>query len=257
MDRPTNVLFVTGEINPFTSESDIGELIRHLSEGLHEDGAYETRIMMPRYGTINERKNGLHKVVRLCGTKIPMGSHTETLAVKVTAIPKTRCQVYFMGSKLFFSKRKGLHKDRDGVIFNDNTSRALFFARSTLETVRRLQWKPDIVHAFGWISGFLPLLLSTEYKDVAVFESVKTVVFTPDLIQADAFISNDLIEDMKLSLNGEVSGMRLSDLGVEYSDMIAYPPSLTPESDTSVHFSANPQEMIVQAMDLYQVAFSS
>jgi len=161
-----------------------------------------------------------------------------------------------MDSKRFF-KRKGLHRDREGIVFDDNAARALFFARSTLETVRKLQWKPDIVHAFGWISGFLPLLLTTEYKDTPVFDSVKTVIFTPDVIQADAVVSNDLVKKMKLSLNGDISGLRMSELGARYSDIIAYPPSLTPESDTSIHFSANPEEMIAQATNLYQMVFSS
>ena len=254
MDQLTNVLFVTGEIDPFAHESDIGKLIRHIPKGLYGGNTFDTRIMMPRYGIISERKNRLHPVVRLCGTKIPMGNQTETLAVKVTAIPGTRCQVYFMDSKKFF-KRKGLHRDREGIVFDDNAARALFFARSTLETVRKLQWKPDVIHAFGWISGFLPLLLSTEYKDEAMFESVKTVIFTPDQIQADAVVTNDLMKN--LSLNGEISGMRLSELGIRYSDVIAYPPSLTPESDACVHFSTDPQEMIAQATDLYQVSFST
>ncbi|MCY3488143.1 MAG: glycogen/starch synthase [Bacteroidetes bacterium] len=256
MDQLTNVLFVTGEIDPFANESDIGTLTRYLPKGLSEDGSFGTRIMMPRYGTISERKNRLHQVIRLCGTKVSMGSQMETLAVKVAAIPGTRCQVYFMDSNRFF-KRKGLHQDNLGNTFDDNSARALFFARSTLETVRKLQWKPDVVHAFGWISGFLPLLLATEYKNDELFESVKTVVFTPDRVEADAVISNDLIENMKLPLNGDISGMSLSDLGAKFSDIVAYPPSLTPDSEASVHFSTDTQEMILQATDLYQMACST
>ncbi len=256
MDQLTNILFVTGEIAPFANESDIGTLTRCIPKGLTEEGSFETRIMMPRYGTINERKNRLHQVIRLCGTKVRMGSKTETLAVKVAAIPGTRCQVYFMDSTRFF-KRKGLHQDKSGNPFEDNSARALFFARSTLETVRKLQWSPDVVHAFGWISGFLPFLLATEYKNTDVFRSVKNVVFTPDRIDADAIISPDLIKNMKLHLNGDISGMNLSDLGIKFSDVIAYPPSLTPSSDHSVQFSIDTQEMILQATDLYQMVGSA
>ena len=256
MEQLTNVLFVTGEIDPFTNESDIGNLTRYIPEALHEAGTFATRIMMPRYGTISERKNRLHQVIRLCGTKVGVGSRTETLDVKVTAIPGTRCQVYFMNSKRFFN-RKGLHQDREGMTFEDNTARALFFARSSLETVRKLQWKPDIVHAFGWISGFLPMLLLTEYKDEELFQSVKTVVYTPDHIDADATISGDLIRRMKLPLNGDASGISLCELGAEYSNVVAYPPSLSPDSDSSIWFSSDTQEMISQATDLYQLSLTT
>ncbi len=38
--------------------------------------------MMPRYGTVSERRNRLHEVIRLSGSEITLGDHTETLRVK-------------------------------------------------------------------------------------------------------------------------------------------------------------------------------
>lgn len=205
---------------------------------------------MPRYGTISERKNGLHEVIRLRRTKVRMGRTTETLTVKVTAIPGTRRQVYFIDNKNFF-KRKGLHRDKLGNIFEDNATRALFFARSVLEIVRKMQWQPDVVHALGWISGFVPLVVTTEYKSDPLFESARTV-YTPDDIEASATVSQKLVKNMRLSLNGDLSGMSMTDLGKQFSDSVAYPPSLGQESGSSVQFSAETEQMITQASDLYE-----
>ena len=57
MSNPTRILFVAGEATPFAEVTDMAKLVRTLPEQLQETGDYETRIMMPRYGTISERRS--------------------------------------------------------------------------------------------------------------------------------------------------------------------------------------------------------
>src|SRR5690554_2200332 len=125
MANPTRVLFVSGEVTPFAKVSDLADLVRQLPEKLQESGDFEVRIMMPRYGTISERRNRLHEVIRLSGAEIPMGEASETLKVKVASIPGIRLQVYFMDNRAYF-KRKGVFGDKQGHDFEDNAERALF-----------------------------------------------------------------------------------------------------------------------------------
>lgn len=251
MEQPTRILFVTGEVEPFAKITDTATLARALPEQLQETGAFEARIMMPRYGTISERKNRLHEVIRLSGTNIAMGDETETLKVKVASIPGIRLQVYFMDSVQFF-KRKGLHTDKQGRLFDDNAERALFFGRSVIETLRKLMWKPDVIHAFGWISGLLPLLIQTEYAGEALFENTK-VIYTPDGIDAEAHLSEALAGAMDLTVNGEATGLELSEIGLKYADASAFPPSVEPSLADAVHFSDEPDEMAEQAIALYEM----
>ena len=249
MAQSTRILFVAGEVEPFAKITDSATLARRLPQSLHESGAFETRIMMPRYGTISERRNRLHEVIRLCGTPITMGDVVETLKVKVASIPGIRLQVYFMDNVHFF-RRKGLHHDKQGRLFPDNAERALFFGRSVMETIRKLRWKPDVLHAFGWISGLLPLLVAGEYREEPLFEDTK-VIYTPDGIDPDATLSGALIDKMDLSFNGEAAGLDISDIGLKYSDAHAFPPSIEPDRDDTLQFSAEPDEMTRQAIALY------
>ncbi len=249
MEKTTRVLFVSGEIEPFVSASEIATIARYLPQHLHESGSFEVRIMVPRYGTISERRNRLHEVIRLCGTPVKMGSRTEILKVKVASIPGIRMQVYFMDNNHFF-KRKGLHKDKQGVVFEDNAARSLFFARAVLETVRKLRWKPDVVHAFGWISGMVPLLVSDELQGDELLQGAK-VVYTPDDIEAQATLTSDLISTMNLSPNGEAAGLSLRDIGIRHAHVTAFPSSVTPETDRHVQFSAERESMVAQAIELY------
>ena len=265
MAQRVRVLFVTGEVVPFVKakESTIGSLTRRLSEVLHNSGNVETRIMMPRYGLISERKNRLHEVIRLCGTKIPMGRRKETLKVKVASIPGIRLQVYFMDNVHFF-KRKGLHKDKEGNLYPDNNERAMFFCRSVLETVRRLRWKPDLVHAFGWISGLLPALLAThEYRkglEDDLFANVR-VIYTPDGIEPEARLTKPLADQLNLlngSMNADMAdyiGHPITDIGMKYSDVNAFPASVAP-SDGAIQLSADTSEMAEQTMELYKTTLN-
>ena len=63
------VLIVTQEMQPYTALSEISEIARKLPQHVQEKGM-EIRVLMPRYGTINERRHRLHEVVRLSGMNI-------------------------------------------------------------------------------------------------------------------------------------------------------------------------------------------
>lgn len=217
MANPMRILFVSDEVEPFSSSSITAELARHLPEKLQDSGDYEVRIMMPRYGTISERKNRLHEVIRLSGTEIDMVDRTETLKVKVASIPGIRLQVYFMDNNHYF-KRKGVYANKQDVVFEDNIERALFFGRSALETIRNLGWGPDVVHGFGWLSGFVPMLLRTEFAGDPLFENVK-VLYTPGDVDLGLSISEKQASEFALDGN---AGREPSFVGVSHADATVY-----------------------------------
>jgi starch synthase len=44
-----------------------------------------------------------------------------------------------------------------------------------LETVKKLQWPPDIIHCHGWFSGLLSLYIKKLYNEDPVFRKSKVV----------------------------------------------------------------------------------
>lgn len=228
MANAMRILYISGEVAPFTNSSETAKLARTLPEQMHEHMGYETRIMMPRYGIISERRNRLHEVIRLSGTEIAVGSASETLKVKVASIPGIRLQVYFMDNTRLF-KRKGIFASKDGKQFPDNPERALFFGRAVLETIRKLGWKPDLVHAFGWMSGFVPYLLRHEYTEDPLFEESK-VVYTPDQVPFQAPLTATLLATLGLPETAPLLDMELNGLGTECADLALFPPSLAPSA---------------------------
>ena len=249
MANPTRVLFVSGEVAPFAKVSDLGDLVRRLPERLHESGDYEVRIMMPRYGTISERRNRLHEVIRLSGTEVAMGDDAETLKVKVASIPGIRLQVYFMDNKAYF-KRKGVFGDKQGKEFEDNAERALFFGRAALETIKNLGWGPDVVHAFGTMAGLVPMLLKNEYASEPLFQDVK-VVYTPCPSRVAASFSVDDAQNLRLDSENGLVDRHVTEIGVEHADLAAYLNGHENGSADASQFPADEEELLEYARSIY------
>ena len=253
MAKSKRILFISGEVTPFEEVSEVADLVRTLPEQLQDAGDFEARITMPRYGTISERRNQLHEVIRLSGTDVPMGETTETLTVKVASIPDIRLQVYFMDHEDYFG-RSAVATDEAGNIFEDNDRRTLFFGRAVLETIRKLRWGPDIVHAFGWVSGLVPLLLSTEYAGDDHLGDTK-VVYTPDSVDTTTTLSEEFLSSHRLQQSDDLAGATLKEAGLRYADATIYPPSYA-SSNGVQQFATDAKTRIEQLVALYDELLS-
>lgn len=159
----TKILFVSQEITPYLPENEISKISRFLPQGIQEKG-YEIRTFMPRYGSINERRNQLHEVIRLSGMNIIINDHDHPLIIKVSSIPSARMQVYFIDNEDYFQRKYQLTDDTE-TFYEDNDERGIFFAKGVLETIKKLRWAPDIIHCHGWFTSFIPLYLKKVYHD--------------------------------------------------------------------------------------------
>lgn len=167
------VLIVTQEMSPYTDSSTIAEITRHLPQYIQENGM-EIRVLMPRFGVINERRHRLHEVVRLSGMNIIVDDDDYPLIIKVASLQEARMQVYFLDNEDFF-KRKSIFEDESGLPFEDNADRMVFFCKGVIETVKKFGWPPDIVHCHGWMTSLIPLYLKTAYKNEPLFQQAKVV----------------------------------------------------------------------------------
>ena len=192
------ILIVTQEMKPYTLLSQTAELVREYAQMVQESGL-EVRILMPRFGTINERRHRLHEVVRLSGMNINIDDDDYPLIIKVASLPGTRMQVYFLDNDEFF-KRKHLFENADGKFFEDNLDRTLFFCKGVVETVKKFGWAPDIVHAHGWMTSLLPALLKTTYRNEPIFQNAQVVYSAYNAEQANAAFT-DAFND-KATANG-------------------------------------------------------
>ena len=190
------ILYVSSEINPFLKKSEVANYVRRLPQYMQEKGM-EIRILVPRFGVINERKNRLHEVVRLSGINISVGEEEKPLTIKVASIPNAKLQVYFIDNEDYFH-RKSVFTDKQENFHQDNDERAVFFCKGVIETVKKLGWAPDIVHCNDWMTSFIPLYLKTTYKNDPMFKDAKCVFTVYNTQFEHKFDSNELLEKVKM-----------------------------------------------------------
>ena len=178
--KDKRILYVSSEVIPYLPETEISSMSFEAPRMINNQGG-QIRIFMPRFGNINERRHQLHEVIRLSGMNLVINDLDMPLIIKVASIPKERMQVYFIDNEDYF-KRKATLTDEEGNLFSDNDERAIFFAKGVIETVKKLNWAPDIIHVNGWLSSLLPLYLRNYYGNEPLFNSAKivTAVYNQD-----------------------------------------------------------------------------
>ena len=167
------ILFVSSELVPYLPENEVSLMSYEAPRMVNSNGG-QIRIFMPRYGNINERRHQLHEVIRLSGMNLVINDMDMPLIIKVASIPRERIQVYFIDNEEYFN-RKATFSDENGALFPDNDERAIFFAKGVVETVKKLNWTPDIIHIHGWMASLLPLYLKHFYADEPLFADSKIV----------------------------------------------------------------------------------
>ncbi|MGB0981540.1 MAG: glycogen/starch synthase [Winogradskyella sp.] len=171
--KDKRILYVSSEVVPYLPETEISSMSFEAPRMVNKQGG-QIRIFMPRFGNINERRHQLHEVIRLSGINLVINDLDMPLIIKVASIPKERIQVYFIDNEDYF-KRKATLTDENGKLFTDNDERAIFFAKGVVETVKKLNWAPDIIHVNGWLASLLPLYLKEFYKTEPLFTESKIV----------------------------------------------------------------------------------
>jgi len=223
--KDKKILYISSEMMPYLPETETSKMAFEMARKMNQKGA-QIRVFTPRFGLINERRHQLHEVIRLSGVNLIINDIDMPLIIKVASIPRERMQVYFIDNDEYF-KRKAVFTNEDNELFDDNDERAIFFAKGVIETVKKLNWAPDIIHISGWMTSLLPLYLKEYYKNDTLFSDCKIVVsvynepfegkLNNDIIDKIKF---DGIESDKLSLLKEANFNNLSKIAIENSDAI-------------------------------------
>ena len=245
--KDKRVLIISSEVVPYLPQTEQAINSFQTPKTINEHGG-QTRIFMPRYGLINERRHQLHEVIRLSGLNLVINDMDMPLIIKVASIPKERMQVYFIDNEEYFKRRAVLH-DAQGKIFKDNDERMIFFTKGVVETVKKLNWSPDIIHLHGWFTTLFPLYLKTYYADEPLFAESKIVssLYEPDFkgeISKNIYdkVAFDKIEEEKIETLKKATFEALANLTITHSDgLIMASENLPKEVIDKIEESAKPQ----------------
>ncbi len=163
------VLFVSPEVFPFARAGGLGDVSHHLPRVLASRG-HNVRIITPKYRQTEKAAYPL--TVRAEALRVPL-SWQDKAARILSATAEGGVEVFFVEQEELFN-RAGLYGNEYGD-YEDNAERFIFFSRSVLEAVKRLDLRPDIIHCHEWPTGLVPVYVKTLYRNLPNLQNSATV----------------------------------------------------------------------------------
>jgi starch synthase len=257
------ILFITSEVVPFIKTGGLADVSSALSQKLQEQG-HQVRIVVPKYGAIDERRFKIHEVVRLKDLTTKIGDKEVVFSIRSSFLvgPKARVQIYFLDNEDYFGSRHNLYTDPvSGKDYKDNDERFILLAKAVFELVNKLGWVPDIIHCNDWQGGLIPAYLKTFYKDDPLLNSVKTIFTIHNLAYQGEFpksifnktgLPDELNTEKGIARDGKINFMKS---GLLFADLInTVSPTYAKEICTDKEFSAGLKEVLVKRKkDIYGI----
>lgn len=244
MAKSLSVLFVTSEVVPFVKTGGLADASSALPLALTELG-HDVRIVVPKYGTVSERRNRIHEIKRLKDIPIVVAGGETMATVKSSQVVNSRAkvQVYLVTNDKYLEAVKGIYQDSGtGIDYPNNDERFIFFQKAVLETCVRLGWRPDVIHCNDWQTALIPAFLKELYAKDNFFAHTR-VVFTIHNLSYQGIFPSSTFEKTGLpgkafsaaglEFGGNVNFMKG---GIVYADALStVSPSYAKEILTSAH----------------------
>lgn len=148
------VVFCSAEVAPFSQAGGLGDVIGSLPRAISEQGL-QSIIITPLYGLVDTEARQLQKLdiqfdVQFHGKVYPVTIWQGTL-------PRSEVPVYFVDNYDLFGSRKQVYPygqpewELEGF---------LVFSQAVFELLRRLNYRPDVLHVHDWHTGSVATTLA-------------------------------------------------------------------------------------------------
>jgi len=166
------ILFASPEVVPFIKTGGLADVAGMLPRVLAEAG-HDVKVILPHYSLIGPEYQA--RISTEFDFEVQAGSLKHVMTLGRLPGPAANLEFLFVGNEIFFD-RPALYVDpATGLDYVDNDSRFVFFCRAALALMKKLDWKPDIIHANDWQTAMLPTYLATSELDDPFFKKTRTV----------------------------------------------------------------------------------
>ena len=86
----------------------------------------------------------------------------------------TKINVYFVDHAKYFN-RPGFYGDGSGD-YPDNLDRFNYFCRQVLDSLKDLDFQPDVIHCHDWQTALIPVYLQVQYSKDAFYREIKSLL---------------------------------------------------------------------------------
>ena len=155
------LVMVASEANPYVKTGGLADVVYALSRQMAVTGE-EVAVILPLYNQARKKLTNCNKVGEIV---VNMSWRRETSNVYHER--NSDIDFYFIENHHYF--------ERENIYgYGDDGERFAFFSLASLETLKSIDFKPDIIHVHDWQSGMVPCLIKEKHD--SFFAKTKTVL---------------------------------------------------------------------------------
>ncbi len=160
------ILFVGAEVMPFAATGGLGDVMGSLPAAIKakEKDNVDVRVILPLYGMVGENWRSQMKDE----VAFHFSYSWRDAYCGIKSLQKDGVTYYFVDNEYYF-KRGALYG------FFDDGERYAYFSKAVMESMIKLGFYPDVIHANDWQSALTVVYLNTKYRNIEGFENTKTV----------------------------------------------------------------------------------
>lgn len=221
MPEHLNIAFIASECVPFAKTGGLADVVGALPGALKRLG-HEIIIIIPLYGGIDLNQHHIELYMETFG--VWMGN-TEEWCTCYKTINDDDVPVFFIEFEKYFG-RNGLYHDDQFSDYRDNPRRFAFLSRASLQLMKDMGFKPDIVHAHDWQSALASAYLKIWHWDDPILGNAASVLTIHNIGYQGKYPADDYaytglqwgnFTSEKFEDNG---GMNYLKGGIHYADVV-------------------------------------
>ncbi len=220
------ILMVTPEAVPFAKTGGLADVAGALPKALSKLG-HQVRVILPKYKMVDEVAFKLQEV-DADFPEIRLGEKKGKIRLSSCQLSDSEIEYLFLVNDDYYN-RDELYRDKNtGFDYIDNDERFILFCRGTLEVLKALDWRPDIIHGNDWQSALIPAYLKTIYAGDPFFGGTATVFSVHNIayqgnFHKDSFTKVGVAKDLFYPTSpfefwGNVNFLKI---GISYADILS------------------------------------
>lgn len=186
MPKKLKILLASSEVAPLAKTGGLADVAGALPKALRSLG-HDVRVVLPFYSMSNQKNLKLKEEIPLMG--VPIAEREQQASVMSTLLAD-QVPTYLIKQDKYY-KREYLYSTPQGD-YSDNAERFIFFSRSILEMLKKLDFAPDIIHCNDWQTGLIPTYLKTLYAGDSFYHNISTVFTVHNLGYQGKFWALDM-----------------------------------------------------------------
>jgi len=212
------ILFVASEASPFIKTGGLADVAQALPKALLKENI-DVRVIIPLYGKIKREQLNALDFIKDFSVKL----NWREKHVGLFTMVNEGVTYYFIDNEFYFNRSEiYTHYGHE-----DQGEKYAYYNYAVLESIKYMDFKPNIIHCNDWHTGMISLIYKKKYAHKENYENIKFLYTIHNLKYQGVFDEKILVDHLDIppwSINWDTvefhGGMNFMKAGIIYSDQV-------------------------------------